>query len=65
MIEPQGKRIHNVPKVEPRGLLPCSTDVTRGSAFGFNQEPPVEMLIDQLAALIVEVYFYDKNNPEQ
>jgi hypothetical protein len=61
MMEPLGKRISNVSKAEPRSLLPSSTDVTRGSALGFgNQEPPVTILLETLAALIVEVYFHDK-----
>lgn len=65
MIEPQGKRIENVPIAEPRSLLPCSTDVLRGSALGFTEhEPPVEVLLDQLAELIVEAYFYEKQHTE-
>jgi hypothetical protein len=60
-MEPQGKRLNNVPKAESRSLLPCSTDVMRGSALGFpGQEPPVDVLLDQLAELIVAVYFYEK-----
>jgi hypothetical protein len=62
IINPQGKRISNVPKVEPRSLLPCSTDVTRGSTLGFyDEEPPTEILIETLAELIVEAFFYERN----
>lgn len=62
-MEPQGKKQINVPKAEPRVFLPCSNDVNRGSALGSTEEePPVEVLIDRLAQLIVEVYFYDHNN---
>jgi hypothetical protein len=64
MMESQGKRIENVPIAEPRSLLPCSTDVLRGSALGFAGQEPVEELLDQLAELIVQVYFYEKQHTE-
>jgi len=53
---------NNVPKAEPCSLLSSNNDVTHGSAFGFSQEPPVEILLDQLAAILVEAYFYEKRN---
>lgn len=58
-----GKRISNVPKVEPRSLLPSSIDVTRGSTLGFNNEDQsAEALVEQLAKLIIKVYLYEKRN---
>jgi hypothetical protein len=33
-----------------------------GSAFGFYQEPPIEILLDQLAAILTEAYFNDKRS---
>lgn len=65
-MKPQGKRLNNVPKAEPRSLLPCSTDVIRGSALGFKgQEPHMQALLEQLAELIVQVYLYDRNDTKQ
>jgi len=64
MIESQGKGINNVPKAEPRSLLPCSTDVMRGSAFGLSQEPPVEILLDQFAEILVAAYFHEKRDKQ-
>ncbi|MEO6333071.1 MAG: hypothetical protein ABIO57_02805 [Candidatus Paceibacterota bacterium] len=53
----------NVPKAEPRGLLCSNNDVMRGSALGLTgQEPPIEILLDQLAEILVEAYFYEKRN---
>jgi hypothetical protein len=58
-----GKRMSNVPKVEPRSLLPSSIDVTRGSTLGFNNhEPSMEQLLDTLAEIIVEAFFHEINN---
>ena len=57
-----GKRISDVSKAEPRSLLPSSTDVTRGSALGFKDEAPIELLIDELANIIVKVYLSQENN---
>lgn len=67
MMKKQGKRqLNNVLKVEPRSLLPCSTDVMRGSALGLgNREILTEVLIAQLAELIVQAYFYDRNNNQR
>ncbi len=57
-MKSQGKRQSNVPKAEPRSLLPCSNDVTRGSALDYtNQEPPVEVLLETLAEIVVETFF--------
>jgi hypothetical protein len=54
---------NNVPGAEPRGSLSSNDDVMRGSALGFgNAEPPVEILLDQLAEILVEAYFYEKRN---
>jgi hypothetical protein len=52
----------NVPKAEPCGLLCSNKDVMHGSAFGFNQEPPLEILLDQLAEIITEAYFKEKRD---
>jgi hypothetical protein len=61
MMTSQGKKRINVPKAEPLSFLPCSNDVNRGSALGFNnQEPHTQVLLETLAELIVEVYFYDQ-----
>ena len=61
MMEPLDNREPNVPKAEPCGLLSSNNDVMHGSALGFNdQEPPIEVLIDQFAELLVEAYFYEK-----
>ena len=57
-----GKRISDVSKAEPRSLLPSSTDVTRGSALGFKDEAPIELLIEELANIIVKVYLSQENN---
>ena len=63
MIEPQGKREINVPKAESRSLLPCSIDVMRDSALGLiNEDPSIEVLLDQLAEILVEAYFYEERN---
>lgn len=64
MMESQGKRKSDVPKAEPSGLLPCSTDVTDGSALGFidDEEPSVGVLLDQLAEILVAAYFHEKRN---
>jgi len=63
-MKSQGKRqINNVPEAELRSLLPCSTDVMRGSALGFEaQEPHTQILIEQLAELIVQVYLHEKDD---
>ncbi len=54
---------NNVPKAEPCSLLCSNTDVMHGSAFGLiDKEPPIESLLEQLAEIIIEVYFYDRNN---
>jgi hypothetical protein len=53
---------HNVPKAEPCSLLCSNNDVMHGSAFGFYQEPPIEILLDQLAAILTEAYFNDKRS---
>ncbi|HJP64207.1 MAG TPA: hypothetical protein VJ844_12250 [Mucilaginibacter sp.] len=61
-MKPQGKKPIDVPKAEPRGFLPCSNDVNRGSALGFkNQESHTDLLLETLAELIVEVYFHERN----
>jgi len=58
-----GKRINNVPKAEPRSLLPSSTDVTRGSALDLTaNEPLIDVLLDRLAEILVEAYLYDKRH---
>ena len=57
-----GKKESNVSKAEPRSLLPSGTDVARGSALECENEPASELLINELAQLIVEAYFYHKNN---
>jgi hypothetical protein len=58
-----GKRISNISKAEPRSLLPSSTDVTRGSALDLTaKEPPIEVLLDRLAEILVEAYLYEKRN---
>jgi hypothetical protein len=63
MMEPLDNGLKdNIPKAEPCSLLSSNTDVIHGSAFGFNQEPPIEALLDELAAIIVEAYFYDKRH---
>jgi hypothetical protein len=63
MMEPLGKRISNVSKAEPRSLLPSSTDVTRGSALDLvDNEPPVDVLLDRLAEILVEAYIHERRN---
>ena len=62
IINPQGKKLYNVPKAEPRSFLPCSNDVNFGSALGFEDEASTELLINELAEMIVEAYFYQKEN---
>ncbi|WP_295794696.1 hypothetical protein [Mucilaginibacter sp.] len=58
-----GKKISNVPKAEPRSLLPSSTDVARGSALDLTaNEPPIEVLLDRLAEILVEAYLYERRN---
>jgi hypothetical protein len=56
-----GKRVQeNIvePNEEQRALLPSSRDTSRCSSLGFgNQEPPIQILIETLAELIVEAYF--------
>ena len=62
-MKPQGKKLKNVPKAESRSFLPCSEDVIRGSALGFEgSNTPTPILLETLAKLIVEVYFYDRDN---
>ena len=62
IINPQHNRQNNVPKAEPRSLLCCNTDVNRGSALGSEDEASTELLINELANMIVEAYFYHKDN---
>ena len=58
-----GKRISNVPKAESRSLLPSSTDVTRDSALDLTaNEPPIDVLLDRLAEILVEAYLYEKRH---
>ena len=65
-MEPlHNKQSNNVvPKAEPCSLLCSNNDVTHGSAFGFHQEPPTEILLDQLAAILVEAYFISNRTKE-
>lgn len=53
--------LNNVPEAEPRSSLSSNSDVTRGSALG-HTDAATEILLDQLAELIVEAYFYEQNN---
>jgi len=63
MMEPLGRRISNVSKAEPRSLLPSSIDVARGSALDLvDNEPPVDVLLDRLAEILVEAYIHEKRN---
>ena len=56
-----GKGQNNVPKAEPRSLLPSSKDVMRGSALGFiEKEPSIEMLIAALSEIIIDAYVFSK-----
>jgi len=65
MIEPLDNRDTNLPKAEQSTLLSSNMEVMDCSALGFTEhEPPVEDLLDQLAELIVEVYFYEKQHTE-
>jgi len=66
IINPQGKKLINVPKAEPRSFLPCSNDVNRGSALGFkDKEPTVEMLINALSEIIVDAYVFSKRTKKE
>ncbi|MDB5009194.1 MAG: hypothetical protein JWP45_3587 [Mucilaginibacter sp.] len=61
-----GKRVQNniEPNEEQRALLPSSREHNRCSSLGFpNQELHTQILLETLAELIVEVYFYDRNKP--
>lgn len=65
-MKPLDNKLNNAPKAEPRGLLSSNNDVNRGSALGFGgQEPQTQILIEQLAELIVQVYLYDRDNTER
>lgn len=56
-------KLDNVPKAEPRGLLCSNNDVNRGSALGLSDnEPPLEVLLDRLAEILVEAYLYEKRH---
>jgi hypothetical protein len=65
-MKKQGKRQkNNVPKVEPRSLLPCSTDVMRGSTLGFtDKEQAIETQINVLAKIIVDAYVFSKRTKD-
>ena len=62
IINTQDNRQINVPKAEPRSFLPSSEDVNRGSALGFDTEISNEVLMNELAEMIVVAYFHYKNN---
>jgi hypothetical protein len=64
MIDPlHNRQDDNVPKAEPCSLLCSNNDVMHGSAFGFEgQEPQTQILLEQLAELIVEAFFDEQNN---
>jgi len=63
MIEPLDNRDTNLPKAEQSSLLSSNMEVMDCSALGVNeQEPPTDILLDQLAAIIVEAYFYEKQH---
>ena len=62
MIEPLDNRDTNLPEAEQSSLLSSNMEVMDCSALGFNQEPPVEVLLEQLAELIVEAYFYEQQH---
>lgn len=63
-MEPLHNRQINVPEAEQSSLLCSNIDVGDCSASGFidSKEPPVEVLVDQLAELIVKIYFHGKRN---
>jgi hypothetical protein len=62
IINPRGNKLDNVPKAEPRSFLPRGKNVSRGSVLGFDGEISHEVLINELAEMIVEAYFHYKNN---
>lgn len=64
MIDPlDNRQENNVPKAEPCCLLSSNTDVVHGSAFGFEgQEPQTQILLEQLAELIVEAFFNEQHD---
>jgi len=63
MINPLDNRDINLPKAEQSSLLSSNVEVIDCSALGFKEhEPAIEELVDQLAELIVEVYFYEQAN---
>jgi hypothetical protein len=62
-MESLDNRQPNVPKAEQSCLLSSNNGVSDCSALGFEyQEPPIEVLLDQLAEILVEAYFYEKRN---
>ena len=63
MMQPLHNRPNNVPKAEQSCLLCSNNGVSDCSALGFtDREPPIEVLLDQLAEILVEAYFYEKRN---
>ena len=50
---------NNTPKAEQSSPLCSNDDVGDCSALG-TKEPPIEVLIDQFAEILVKAYFYEK-----
>lgn len=57
----KGEQENIEPNEEQRALLPSSREQNRCSSLGFS-EPPVDVLLDQLAEILVEAYFYHKKH---
>jgi len=63
MMEPLDNRQNNVPKAEQSCLLSSNNGVSDCSALGVSEQgPPIEILLDQLAEILVEAYFYEIRN---
>jgi len=62
-METLHNRQANTPKAEQSSLLCSNSGVSDCSALGLTgKEPPIEVLLDQLAEILVEAYFYEKRN---